>query len=659
MTAGTISLYHYSWLVTGVAMAVLPHITHMPLWIVLLSLGMMAYRLVHESGRLHLAGFNPMQSRLFRLMLIALAFTGIWLQFGTLIGRDAGSALLVLLTGLKILEADEERDFYIASFLGFFVIITGFFYMQSILSAVYMTLTLLVMINALLEFNDPDRIIPLTRKLGSASLLFFQALPLAIVLFLLFPRINGPLWGLPEDAFAGLTGIDDVMEPGSISRLIHSDEVAFRARFEDTRPERSDLYWRGPVLWYTNGTRWTRDDSSDRPVGRVTATGETLRYTITQEPTNKHWLFALEMPLAAHPPGELKSEYQLYSREPIRQRLRYELESSLEYRLMPGNTQELQRALQLPEGYHPRARELAFKWLRGAENKEDVIARTLKWFNEEEFYYTLTPPLLENDRVDEFLFQTRQGFCEHYASAFVVLMRAASIPARVVTGYQGGEYNPIGDYFIVHQRDAHAWAEVWIDNRGWIRVDPTAAVAPERVEQGIQQALPESVIDIPLAFGQNRLSRDLWERFSNTWDAINNQWNQWVISYGPRRQAQFLKQIGLPDISMQELALLMAACVIVLFIAGTALLLRRRLSPVDPARKYYDQFCRKMANAGIARYASEGPLDFARRANRKRKDLASTVNGITDAYIATRYASDTSQLSDLAKRVRRFSPRNG
>jgi transglutaminase-like putative cysteine protease len=422
------------------------------------------------------------------------ALIGIYITFGTLAGRDAGVAMLVVLSGFKVLESTGTRDFYIASFIGYFLIITNFIYTQSIPIAIFMCVVITIMTASLITYNDTGKRLSVATRLRLSGSLFIQAVPIMLVLFLLFPRVAGPLWGLPKDAHTGLTGIDDEMAPGSISHLVQSDAVAFRAKFQGRKPRPEQLYWRGPVLWFSDGHKWT--------VGRkqyggfstpINTFGQASRYEITMEPTNKHWLFALEIPRDAPEQSYLTQDLQLKTRSPVRERKRYTLTSYTHFQIGINHPAELLRALQLPKGRHRKTVQLAHKWRQESNTPGEIIERALDWFRNDDFYYTLTPPLLRGDSVDEFLFSTKQGFCEHYAAAFVILMRAAGIPARVVTGYLGGEFNPIGDYIIIRQRDAHAWAEVWIGEEGWQRIDPTAAVSPTRINEGIENAIPDSV----------------------------------------------------------------------------------------------------------------------------------------------------------------------
>jgi len=655
-TGNPIDKVSLCWLAAGIILAILPHGLRMPIWILPLTLALILWRLGAALREWPLPGGKYYSLRLLQIFIMIGAGIGVYISFHTLVGREAGSALLVLLAGFKILETKHERDFYIATFLGFFVIVTNFFISETIATAFYMLFTLLVMFTALITFNDLNRLIPAQTRIKTAAVLILQALPVMLVLFLLFPRINGPLWGMPQDAYTGMMGIDDQMEPGSISRLLHTNNVAFRVEFEDAPPENSKLYWRGPVLWYNDGRKWSRERVIDTETPPLQITGSPVNYTITLEPTNQRWLFALEMPDQAFDDAYIANDYQLRTTNSVNKRIRYTLSSYPEYVLGRNNTYELHRALQLPENFHPRTIALAQTWLSEGTGAENIINRALRMFNEQDFYYTLTPPLLNNDNVDEFLFDTRQGFCEHYASAFTVLMRATGIPARIINGYQGISYNPVGDYHIVYQRDAHAWVEVWLDERGWVRVDPTSAVAPERVQQGIQGAMPEAIIEVPAMFGQIKLSRDLWHNLRNTWDAVNNQWNQWVISYGPDRQALFLKKFGMKDINLQLLVLILVFIVATMFAVITIWLLRQHQPALDPARLLYDIFCRKLARIGIRRMPHEGPMDFAARVTRNQKFLAEVVNKITKLYVSVRYGSHGEKLAMLKKEIDAFQP---
>jgi hypothetical protein len=372
------------------------------------------------------------------------------------------------------------------------------------------------------------------------------------------------------------------------------------------------------------------------------------------EPTNKHWLFALEIPTYIPEQSYLTHDLQLKAKLPVRTRKQYTLVSYPNFLIKTDNPTELQRALQLPEGHHNKTLQLAHTWRQDSNSPREIIGHALDWFKNDNFYYTLTPPPLQRDSVDEFLFSTKRGFCEHYAAAFVILMRAAGIPARVVTGYQGGEFNPVGNYLIVRQRDAHAWAEVWLSEDGWQRVDPTAAVSPSRIDEGIDNALPNSIIDIPLGLENSIIARNLWQRFKNTWDAINYQWNHWILGYGPKRQIQFLSRFGLEKLDWQGMTMGLMVMVSLIIICMAFWLFRQQPLTTDPARMAYEKFCNKLARQGIVREMSEGPVDFAQRASMRRADLAGEIDRITALYVEIRYGSQIDRLKLLTYLIRKF-----
>jgi len=650
------SLY---WLGGGLVLATLPHSLRIPFWIMPLFLALCVWKL-YLSSQKQLKEKKFSATNILVFILLVVGITGIYHHFGTLLGRKAGVSLLILLAGFKIFEINHERDFYVGCFLGYFLVVTNFLFTQTIGTAVYMACTVLVMTLSLVMFNDTQGNLSAKASGKIAATLLLQSIPVMLILFFLFPRISGPLWGMPDDAHSGLTGIDDEMSPGSISQLILSNKVAFRADFKNTQPEQSQLYWRGPVLLHTDGTTWSRTKSEYHGATSLQTLTDPVSYTVTLEPHNKEWLYALDMP-GQNPVLESKqswmtSDFQLLTRKPVTRRIRYDITSYPKYRITELYDGELQIALQLPQQQHGKTKALIHKWQNEGLSKDQIIDRALRLFNEDDFYYTLRPPLLENDRVDEFLFETKQGFCEHYASAFAVMMRAAGIPARIVLGYQGGEYNPVGDYVIVHQRNAHAWTEVWRQEQGWTRIDPTAAVSPLRIIEGIESALPNHIFNVPLVFSQNSLTIKIWQRLSFRWDAINNQWNQWIINYGPKRQKEFLGQFGLQDINWSSMIFLIMAFTAVIFLYLTFVLLKNVPRNNDPVKRLYNQFCKKLSRCGIHHDVYEGPVAFASRAASERSDLASQINNITDIYVAIRYGSNENQIPAMQERVRAFSP---
>jgi transglutaminase-like putative cysteine protease len=406
-------------------------------------------------------------------------------------------------------------------------------------------------------------------------------------------------------------------------------------------------------MWDFDGRTWSvRSFVHTTP--RIEAQGAPVNYEVTLEPHNRRWLFALDLPARAPPRSLVSSDYQLYSVQPVNNRLRYDLTSLLNARFGDEESQfALNRALQLPSRFNPRAQELGRSLRQKHADEEGIIGEMLSMFRRN-FVYTLEPPLLGEHPVDEFLFSTRTGFCEHYASSFAVVMRAAGIPTRIVTGYQGGEVNVYGDYLIVRQADAHAWTEVWLRGRGWVRVDPTFAVAPVRVDTGISAAVPRTD-PLPLMV---RAPFEFVRQVRLTWDYMANTWNQWVLGYTPERQRSLLAAAGVDNVTWEKLTAILFVLAGIIVAMFTALALRQlKLRVRDPVRTAYLRYCDKLRRKGLARAPDEGPVDYARRVERQRPDLASAVEAITRLYVALRYGAESSAtaLLELQRRVRQFT----
>jgi len=643
-----LAVHHVLWLLLSLTLIAIPHALRLPWWLVALSATLAAWRGYLAYGR------HTLPNRWALLLIVLVATVGIYLNYRTIFGRDAGVALLVVMLGLKLLEMRSLRDAMLLIFLGYFLVVTSFLYSQTIFSALYMLACVWIITSTMVNLHYGREEPPFATPLRVGGVLLAQSVPLMLVLFLLFPRVSGPLWGLPQDAYAGATGLSDTMAPGSLSNLILSDAVAFRVKFDSEIPPPKELYWRGPVMRDFDGQTW----STSRFIygsPRFTKTGKPITYQVTLEPHNKRWLFALDLPARAVPHSVTGADFQIRSFSPVNNRIRYEMASFLNYSYGGDeNSRALRRALQLPAGFNPRTVALAQTLRRKFADEHKLVREVLAMFRKQNFYYTLSPPLLGRDSVDEFLFRTRRGFCEHYASAFAVLMRAAGIPARIVTGYLGGEVNELGNYLIVRQADAHAWTEVWFKDEGWVRVDPTAAVSPLRVEAGISAAIPRSEPLPILVRGDFEALRQL--RF--TWDLVANSWNQWVLGYTPERQRRLLTGMGIDDSAWYTLTVIMlvlAAFIVV--ILATFMLRRLRARVHDPVRTAYLRFCDKLRRVGLPRAAEEGPIDYARRLEQARPDLALPVAAITRLYIVLRYGAETSSaaLQELRRRIKELS----
>jgi transglutaminase-like putative cysteine protease len=598
-------------------LVLLPHSLHLPAWVSLLCLATLTWRAVITLGG------RRMPSSLLVLPLAAVAMLGVWQTYHTILGKDPGVAMLVMLVAFKMLEMHARRDLFVVVFLCFFLALTNFFYSQSIGTALMIALAMLALVTTQLSFQYTGKVPPLGRRVRVAGTVLALALPLALAMFVVFPRVQGPLWSMPSDASSARTGLSDNMAPGNFSSLAQSEAVVFRARFTDAAPDQSQLYWRAIVLGAFDGRTWTRTRSS-QPWSLAPApsdlvlSGRPLRYDITLEPLGTRWLYVLEMPERVPDlnvnmnTARMTPERELSALAPVDMRLRYEMASSAHYRFQAGAAlPDAARWLQLPPGPNPRTLA-AGRDLAALDDPLQRVNTVLQRFRNEPFSYTLEPPLLGADPVDQFLFGTRAGFCEHYASAFVVLMRAAGVPARVVTGYQGGDINPVDGYMTVRQSDAHAWAEVWLGPRGWVRVDPTAAVAPERVRRSLASAIPPrpplgieglgGLIDF--STDRNGVLAQLRYRLS----AVNNSWNQWVLNYTPERQRSVVSSLVAGLSEWRSLAAL-AASLLLLWCAQW-LRVRRRTDPVDAL---YSTLCKRLAQQGHARLPGEGPTAYAAR----------------------------------------------
>ncbi len=644
------------WLLAGLALALLPHVGRLPWLLILPAVLLLGWRLGFELKLLRL----PPQT--LRWLLVGLALAATWASYHTFIGRQAGVALLVIMLCLKLMEMDKPRDVAIVIGLSYFVVITVFLFDQSLLMVGYMLLVVTLLTTALTAFSRVSATVPESANLRLTATLLAQAVPLALLLFMLFPRIPGPLWHLPSDAGSAGTGLSDTMSPGNISRLSDNDAVAFRVRFAGEIPPQDRLYWRGLALTHFDGRTWHNPNEARRGHGvshsvDYTAIGEPVSYTLTLEPHQRHWLFALDMPASAPLGSIFSADGEIIARNSVKTLRRYTLRSYTDYRLDAVSAPRDFAYLRLPPDTAPRARILAQQLRAESSDDADYLQRVLDFIRQQPFYYTRRPPLLLDDPVDEFLFDSRRGFCEHYASAFTVLMRAAGLPARVMTGYQGGEDNPLGDYFIVRQSDAHAWSEVWLRGRGWVRVDPTAVIPPGRIEN------PADLARIDPAYAaRTREAPDwakrLWRKVGFGWDRVNNTWNQWIIGYDQGAQRTFLSRLGLENVDWQRMVGLLFGG-LALVVAVIALqLFRRRPVRRDAVGEAYARFCRKLARRGLPRKPAEGAQDYSQRVIPRRPELAAQIQHITLLYQRLRYARTTPRdgLRHLRQAVRRFRP---
>jgi len=639
-----------AWVTAGLVAALGPHLLRLRPWVSLFVLAVAAWRLA--AARRGWA----MPRGLVRGLVAGAVTAGVVITYSTITGLDGGTALLALMSAMKLLETRTPRDHAILIFIGWFLCLASFFYAQDVRTAAWVLPTVWLLAAALLPVARRGRGGPDVRPFSTTGAMLLKASPVALVLFLFFPRVEGTFWGAPSSERA-LTGISEEMSPGDISDLTLNDVVAFRVRFAGAVPPPPLRYWRGIVLSEFDGFTWSRNEAQYFRRPHVTPGGAPVDYTVTLEPTNQQMLFALDMP-GSWTPGIATQSWDLglRARRPVNAVLRYDARSWPRYRAGDELSPATRNAsLQLPPGRNARTHGLAARMRADAGSDSAYIRAVLGMFHEQDFRYTLTPPGLARDSVDDFLFNTRQGFCGHFASAFTTMMRAAGIPARVVAGYQGGDWNPLGGYLIVRQSHAHAWSEVWLDGRGWTRVDPTAAVAPERVERGIEASFGQSEL-LPGAL--MRESRVFW-RIGMMWDNLNAGWNDWIVRFDRATQDGMLADLGFDDPDWRAFAVALGVGLgIAVAIAFAWLAIEFRPRRPDAVVAAYRRFTRRLARRGIEPGVGESPRDFAKRVRRLRPDLGTPALAITETYLRLRYgpAPAAADLDILRREVARFRP---
>jgi protein-glutamine gamma-glutamyltransferase len=652
------------WLLVAQAAVILPHVTRLPWWITLVCLACGLWRVMIYQGRWNYPG------RWTKVMFVVFGIVGIPIGFQTMYGVEPAVALLIVAFVLKLLEMKDKRDAGIVVLLAYFVALTEFLFLQTIPVTLYMLFAVVTITTGLVGLNQTQSHLNPLLTFKTALMLLGQSIPLMLILFVLFPRIS-PLWTVPLQTDVGRTGVTDSMSPGDISLLTQSDGLAFKATFKADAPKYHALYWRGLVLSEFDGTTWTQDKLLTRDAWRsnkaapewasdVEYQGDSVEYEIMLEPTQQNWLFALAMPeLPKVSDVVMLHDFRLASQSPVRQRLRYDIKSNLNYSLERNLSDFWRyRYTRLPEQGNPRAKVLAQERFSDSNSTRAYIRQTLRMYGLEDFTYTLKPPLLGNDSMDEFLFDSRRGFCEHFAGSFVFLMRAAGIPARVVLGYHGGEYNPTGNFVSVRQFDAHAWAEVWIEDAGWIRFDPTSVVAPERIERGLEAAVESEnsfLENSPLSLLKYR--QLLWlTDLRLQIDALGHYWDTWVVGYTPETQVGLLEQY-FGKVDRKKLgSMMLAAFFTVLGIVGLFIFSIRTRTPMSAIDKSYLRFCLAVSRLGIERRVGEGANDFAERASERFPELRAEMLMVTQLFVEAEYkgSPDPSIARKIKRAVRTF-----
>ncbi|THF68451.1 DUF3488 domain-containing protein [Deinococcus sp. Arct2-2] len=632
----------------GLAIALAPGVLRQPVWVSLLTALLLGYTALQtrpvQLGRL------PRHIPSWLLGIAAgLAAVALNAEYGTLLGSEAGTALLGLLVALKAAESRNLRDARLLVLLGLFVTFTHFLHGQGPLVALHALLSVTLMLAVAGVWVVPDSGAPEAEQTESGPLrtavrVVTLALPLMLVLFVLFPRPDGPLWQLPLQGRAQ-TGLSDEIRAGEFSDLARSNAVAFRADFSAGLPAPQDRYWRGPVFESYDGLAWSQARLRGASPS-IEPTGPESAYTLTLEPNGKPWLLALDVPTELPPGAFLSTAFQAVNPRPTTSRARYAIRSRSARLGVQDSTERLNYDLLLPVGQSPRARELAATWAGLAP--EARVETALNYLRTGGFTYTLNPPTLpEQNRVDAFLFGARTGFCEHYASAFAFLMRAAGLPARIVGGYLGGEINPDGGYLIVRQQDAHAWVEVWLAGRGWTRVDPTAVVAPARLNTNLSTALtrPNATQTAPPStFARLRLRVD----------ALQNRWNDTVVGYNGEQQRSLLGRVGLGQVGAAPYVLALVG-LIALALVPALLVARRAARPQDPAARALHDLTVRLR---LPRAPGETASAYAVRVQQRWPQSAESLSTFLAAYHEARYSPEASaeqvrKLRGLLRKVRR------
>ncbi|MBL4743871.1 MAG: DUF3488 domain-containing transglutaminase family protein [Cycloclasticus sp.] len=569
-------------------------------------------------------------------------------SFGMSLGPDASSSLLIILLGLKLLECKTPRDVQAVIYLCFFLLITPFLFDQRIEIAIYALGIFFMLLFALTINNTQANTLknsPLIRLSGTVLL---QAIPLMLIFFIFFPRMIGPLWAMPDESSA-ISGVGDTINPGAISNLALSDETAFRVRFNSKPPEQKNLYWRGPVFWDTDGRTWKHGLSSSAAKTQETAGILQYQYTLMMEPHQQLWLYGLDTPISAPKGARLTSDKQLLLKKKLSRNISFDITSSPHLNNTALSKNDKERALAIPANTDLRVIDLAKRWQESSGSPRDIVNKALQFYNSE-FYYTLRPPSLGKNPVAEFLFETKRGFCGHFATSFATLMRAANIPAKLVAGYQGGVYNKIGDFYNIRQADAHVWVEVW-DGNSWIRVDPTAAIAPNRIEHSVNASLQQINGNINFLItppdGLKKWVRQL------TWamHSIDYYWQSAVLAYGPEKQLEFLSNVGITKWGDMVIWLASLSGLILLVSASFLLYIQRQRH--DPLQKSYLSLCKKLSKKTGERQQHETTSDYFEHVIQQRPDLSNELSTLRTQYLNARYGNaDAANFIASAKKIK-------
>jgi transglutaminase-like putative cysteine protease len=622
------------WLLVAQALVIIPHIAHLPLWVLALWLFCAGWRVQIFRMR---AGFANAWGKAGLMLAVS---GGVFWSRGSLIGLDAGVVLLIAAFVLKLVELRSRRDALVLILLGFFCVVTAYLFDDSLTAAAFSALPISALLAAMIGLQQSHLAMRPWPTLRLALLMLAQALPLMLLLFVFFPRL-GPLWSMPNPHNQARTGLADSMTPADVAELSQSAELVFRATFAGPMPARNQLYWRALTFQQFDGRRWSQAPAAQLAAPAVwNKSGAALSYEIIMQPSGKNWLFALDVAQSSTAKVRQMSDFSLQHSQPVEQALQYAVSSwPAAVRAPDALKANLARDLQLPANGDPRSRAWAAELRAQNPTTEALVQQVLSHFNREPFGYTLKPPPVGIDSIDEFLFRTRRGFCAHYAGAMTFVLRAAGIPARVVAGYQGGELNPAGKFLTVRQFDAHAWVEYWQAGQGWKSVDPTFQVAPERIEQGLEQAVKAEqsfLLGSPLSPLRYR-HIELLNNVRLAWDNLNYGWQRWVLGYQGAQQLQLLQRwFGRMDSQLLLLAMVGGGG---LLLGGLALLLFKPWRRgQDPLVRQFLRFERLLTRHGLVRKPAEGPRAFALRAAQQLPQQQTAIMAFAQAFEVQQYA---------------------
>ncbi len=636
-------------IIVALSIAILPQVLRLPIWIVIWCALFWGYLLLSVKYQL------PLPGRSLQTLFPIFGLAGILITYRHMIGGLAFFGLLAVMAGLKPLEIRTYRDRMVTVFIAYFLVITSLLEFENLAMTLYLFFSVLIITAILIYINCPKG--RFTDNLRHSATIMVQALPLMLALFFLFPRLRGNFLGTIRQA-TGKTGFTETLALGDVAKLVFNDETAFRVEFKGPVPAQNLLYWRGVVFWHFDGNSW--NTTLRIPKSRKFIQGKNpVEYNITLEPHSKLRIFSLDVPVFSPGRTKMLSDFSLMLKRPLKKKFRYRLKSFTSYSTGDFRIWE-KAALQLPPFGNKKARMLAGRWRNESSSPEEIVEKAGLFFKENNFKYNLQPSDVRRDPIDNFLFITKNGFCEHYASSFAFLMRAAGVPSRVIGGYMGGTDNPFGNYIIVRQSDAHAWTEVWLAGKGWVRVDPTSFVAPERISDGVAGAVAQEELPSFLQSENNTWALDFWATTRLRWDAISTKWDIVFVGYSYIHQKAFfsyLKGFNLVSNIWIKVSMIVACFFLILV---TTFLVRRIYKTggkKDSVQELYMKFCSKLAKTGLPKKPSQGPLDYIKMIGSRNKNIRDRATDVIDLYILLRYGkgADRKILKEFKTKVNNWS----